>query len=116
MSRFTYPLDSIPLAFPLGFDFCGIHASLLYQNSLDGTVVFPYITPLCTGATQSILHHIHHHLGAGVGFGVGNSKMVLALTAIIGTAEASIIIALSTEVEFERGLPSLATVKAEKKK
>src|SRR5215470_17980859 len=35
-----------PLAFPLGFDFCGIHASLLYQNSLDGMVVFPYNTPL----------------------------------------------------------------------
>jgi hypothetical protein len=70
MSRFTDPLDSIPLTCPLGFDFSGIHAVLLCQNSLHGTIAFPYITPLCTGDTQSILHHINYHRGAGVGFGV----------------------------------------------
>src|SRR5262245_7934507 len=44
MRRLPYPFDSIPLTCPLGFDFCDIHASLLCQNSLHCTGVFPYTT------------------------------------------------------------------------
>src|SRR5262245_54168802 len=43
--RFPFNIDNIPLAFPLGFDCCDIHASLLCQNSCNGTLVFPYTTP-----------------------------------------------------------------------
>jgi hypothetical protein len=31
--RLPFDIDSIPLAFPLGFNLCGIHASLPCQNS-----------------------------------------------------------------------------------
>src|SRR2546427_7516895 len=48
---FPFDIDSIPLAFPLGFDFCGIHASLLCRNSLHGTVAFLIPHPLYWGYT-----------------------------------------------------------------
>src|SRR5215470_10541937 len=66
---FPFDIDNIPLAFPLGFDCCGIHASLLCLNSLHCTVAFLYTTPSVL-ALQNLFSHIHHPLGVGVGFGV----------------------------------------------
>src|SRR4029450_8530605 len=55
--RFPFDIDSIPFAFPLGFNLCGIHASLLCQNSLYGTVAFLYITPSVPGLHKPFSPH-----------------------------------------------------------
>jgi hypothetical protein len=68
MGRECFPFDSIPLAFPLGFNLCGIHA--LFSISMKVCDPDPLYHTLCTDAIQSMLHQTHHHLGAGVGFGI----------------------------------------------